>query len=227
MTSAQPDREEASKVGKSARIIGEKFNLTAQEVNRYLVEEGYLEGEPGAYGVTEKGEPYASERHFHRGPGGYSWYNADWEQRTWSDEFADSLGIPADRRSELRDRVSEDRRRRREERAARMAEEQLVPDEDDDEPREGGRWSPQDLQRLGLVLAALFVANGAVYLYRKNEPRLRELWINKAAPGLGRLKARVLQATGKAPTQIIDEAVAAEPDGDPAADAPDSAEDVT
>jgi hypothetical protein len=174
-----------------------------------------LEGEPGAYGVTEKGEPYASERHFHRGPGGDPWYNRDWEQRTWSDEFADSLDIPADRKTEVRQWVIEDRRRKREERAASIADESPAQ-ERDNEPQEGGGLSREDLRRLGLVVGAVVAANVAVYAYKKAEPKLRELWINKAAPKLAQLKARVTGVTGKAATQIANEADAASDHSDAA-----------
>jgi len=52
-------------------------------MNVILKELGYVEGDPGAYGVTEKGAKYAFEKDHHRGPGGYSWYNRDWTTRTW------------------------------------------------------------------------------------------------------------------------------------------------
>lgn len=40
---------------KSARYLGRDVGLNAEEVNVWLKEEGYLEGEPGDYRVTEKG----------------------------------------------------------------------------------------------------------------------------------------------------------------------------
>ena len=46
---------------KSARIMGQDYGLTAQEMNFVLKEEGYLDGEPGSYSVTEKGSSYAVE----------------------------------------------------------------------------------------------------------------------------------------------------------------------
>lgn len=49
---------------KSARYLGRDVGLNAEEVNVWLKEEGYLEGEPGDYRVTEKGRPYATQRHW-------------------------------------------------------------------------------------------------------------------------------------------------------------------
>ena len=46
---------------KSARIMGQDYGLTAQEMNFVLKEKGYLDGEPGSYSVTEKGSSYAVE----------------------------------------------------------------------------------------------------------------------------------------------------------------------
>lgn len=78
-------------VGKSARVLGLEFGRSARDMNALLKEHGYLDGEPGAYAVTEKGASFAREEHHHRGPGGYSWYNRDWEVRTWADGTADAL----------------------------------------------------------------------------------------------------------------------------------------
>ena len=65
-------------MNKSARVLGQEIGLTAQEMNQLLKAEGMLEGEPGAYSPTEKGKKYVNETDYHRGPGGYSWYNRDW-----------------------------------------------------------------------------------------------------------------------------------------------------
>lgn len=81
----------AGLMGRSARVLGWEFGQSAREMNALLKEHGYLDGEPGAYGLTEKGERYAEEQYHSRGTGGYSHYNRDWETRTWSDETAAAL----------------------------------------------------------------------------------------------------------------------------------------
>ncbi|MGW1465159.1 hypothetical protein ACWCPT_12515 [Streptomyces sp. NPDC002308] len=60
-------------------------------MNELLKEHGYLDGSPGAYGLTEKGQQYAKEQHHSRGTGGYAQYNRNWETRTWSEEAAAAL----------------------------------------------------------------------------------------------------------------------------------------
>ncbi len=81
---------------KSARILGQGYGLTAQELNFVLKEEGFLDGEPGNYTVTEKGEKYAEEQDHHRGTGGYAHYNRYWTIRTWDDGITDELEITED-----------------------------------------------------------------------------------------------------------------------------------
>ncbi|MDH6228168.1 hypothetical protein [Streptomyces sp. MJP52] len=78
-------------MGKSARVLGSEFGRTAREMNELLKEHGYLYGEPGAYGLTEKGQQYGEEQHHSRGTGGYAHYNRNWETRTWNDETAAAL----------------------------------------------------------------------------------------------------------------------------------------
>lgn len=75
----------------SATMIGRTMGLTARAVNVLLKEHGYLYGEPGAYGLTEKGAAYGHETWHHRGPGGYAHYNRDWETRSWSEGILDVL----------------------------------------------------------------------------------------------------------------------------------------
>ncbi|MDB1866467.1 hypothetical protein PMX26_08540 [Collinsella aerofaciens] len=61
---------------KSARYLGRDVGLNAEEMNVWLKEEGYLEGEPGDYRVTEKGHPYATQRHRETGSPNHAGYVA-------------------------------------------------------------------------------------------------------------------------------------------------------
>ncbi|MGW8779805.1 hypothetical protein ACWGNM_17345 [Streptomyces sp. NPDC055796] len=60
-------------------------------MNELLKEYGYLDGRPGAYGLTTKGQQYAEEQYHSRGTGGSAQYNPSWETRTWSDETEAAL----------------------------------------------------------------------------------------------------------------------------------------
>jgi hypothetical protein len=82
--------KEALAVGMSARIIGwEEFGLTARDMNVLLKKHGYLEGEPGAYGVTEKGKPFAEEQYHDNGYGGYA--HRYWDTRAWNEDLVPAL----------------------------------------------------------------------------------------------------------------------------------------
>src|SRR3954447_9438327 len=78
-------------MGKSARVLGWEFDRSAREMNELLKAHGYLYGNPGAYGLTEKGQQFADEQYHSRGTGGSAHYNRSWETRTWNDETAAAL----------------------------------------------------------------------------------------------------------------------------------------
>lgn len=54
----------------SARILGQDYGLTAEEMNRVLVKLGFLKGSPGDYSLTEKAMQYAVEKDFTEGQAG-------------------------------------------------------------------------------------------------------------------------------------------------------------
>lgn len=158
-------------MGKSARILGQEFGKTAQEMNSLLKKHGYLDGEPSAYGLTEKGAEYGQELDHHRGTGGYAHYNRDWTTRTWNDETGASLeaDIEAARnqpgREVFRDQNDGD----------------TVADYSDDLSLEAGR----DDTRVKLIL--LGVLAGAVYV----APRLRPVLNQKVRPAARKLRDKL------------------------------------
>ena len=56
----------------SARLLGQRFGLNAQEMNMALKQLGYLDGQPGNYIPTEKGKMFYSETYHDNGYGGYA-----------------------------------------------------------------------------------------------------------------------------------------------------------
>lgn len=90
----------------SARILGQDYGLTAEEMNRVLVKLGFLEGTPGDYSLTKKALQYAVEKDFHRGTGGYSCYNRYWTTRTFDDSIKEALDISPELISEVRDEIA-------------------------------------------------------------------------------------------------------------------------
>ena len=95
---------------KSARILGKENCLTSQEMNYILKKEGFLSGNTGEYSVTDKGEPFAEEKDFHRGTGGYDHYNRYWSNRTWDESIENELNITDDMKKEARNAVAKARK---------------------------------------------------------------------------------------------------------------------
>ncbi len=93
----------------SARILGQDYGLTAEEMNRVLVKQGFLQGSPGDYSVTQKALQYAAEKDFHRGTGGYACYNRYWTTRTFDDSIKEALDVSADLINEVRNEIAADR----------------------------------------------------------------------------------------------------------------------
>lgn len=93
----------------SARILGQEYGLTGEEMNRVLVKLGFLQGSPGNYDVTEKAMEYAVEKGFHRGTGGYARYNRDWSTRTFDTSIKDVLDVSPEIIGEVRSELAAER----------------------------------------------------------------------------------------------------------------------
>lgn len=180
-------------MGKSARILGEDLGLNSQEVNQLLKDQGFLEGDPGAYVVTEKGAPFAKETNFHRGPGGYSCYNRDWTQRTWDESIKDVLDTSLASRQAARDAVSEARRLKwgaiKAERAEvdasfRSSRPDLFPIEKPESGISDSAGSDNGLSGLavaGIVAGGVAIIAGIGYGIHKAAPHVKKWWNEKIA----------------------------------------------
>ncbi|MDR6574771.1 hypothetical protein J2X60_003437 [Curtobacterium sp. 320] len=180
----------------SATVLGREFGLSAQEMNFILKEEGFLYGEPSAYGVTEKGAEFASEEDHHRGTGGYSHYNRYWTTRKWDERIADELVIDDERKRELRDAIATSKR--------------AANELDDNEPEPSDEHTPSagsdDDRNRALILAvgALLVAAAAIGVVTA-APRIRQWWVGTACPGLRRLRPGTSKKPSQDPEEPADE----------------------
>lgn len=95
----------------SASELGYRLNLTAQEVNVLLKEEGFLEGEPGNYRATDKAEPYVSERDWHNGYGGHA--ARGYSIKIWNKSIMRQLDTSKERLDRIRQKTAEQRKRRK------------------------------------------------------------------------------------------------------------------
>lgn len=97
----------------SAKQLGAKLYLNSQEMNVLLKEEGFLDGEPGDYHVTDKGRPYAYETGWSNGYGGYA--ARGYNYIVWDESILNVIDVSEERLASIRIKTKEERRRRREE----------------------------------------------------------------------------------------------------------------
>ena len=174
-------------MGRSARILGEDLGLNSQEMNQLLKDQG-------AYVVTEKGAQFAKETDFHRGPGGYSWYNRDWTQRTWDESIKDVLDTSPESRQAARDAVAEARRlkwnaikaeRAEADAAFRASRPDLFPVEKAETAISDSTDSEDGLSGLavaGIIAGGAALLAGIGYGVYKAAPHIKNWWNTKVIP---------------------------------------------
>ena len=90
---------------KSARILGQEVGLNSQEMNQLMYNQGFLEGVPGDYEITEKCLRYSKQKDFHRGAGGYPSYNRAWTEKIYDDSILNVLDLSTEEKSKARNQV--------------------------------------------------------------------------------------------------------------------------
>lgn len=138
-------------------------------MNELLKDYDYLYGNPGAYGLTEKGQQYAEEQYHSRGTGGYAHYNPSWETRTWNDETAAALKADMEANPggcDAKDSPAGDKE---------AFEDSSGSDNDDDGPQPS--WT--ELAIGGAMVGALLIA-----------PHVKPFWNNKVKPAAKKLRDR-------------------------------------
>lgn len=179
-------------MGKSATQLGKDFCLNGQEMNQLLKNQGFLEGEPGAYWVTEKGLPFATETDLHRGTGGLQWYNKYWSERTWDPSIMDELEMSVKQQQAAIDAVAD----RRTIAAARKAVQEIadrnfqatgsafvspVEEASTDSFGSGDRQIASDIAVGAGIIAVVIGVGYGVY---KAAPHVKRWWNEKAEPWL-------------------------------------------
>lgn len=162
-------------MGKSARVLGSEFGRTARDMNALLKDYGYLCGEPGAYGLTEKGQQYGVEHYNDNGYGGYA--ARSWETRTWKDGLAEALRADMAAHPQgfaaadfTADKVTSD---------SEADGVTFVPDQYDDGPR------LSDRQAAAVLGAAVVVGAGVLVA-----PLVKPFWHNKVKPAAQKIRER-------------------------------------
>jgi|LakMenEpi03Aug12_release.lakeMendotaPanAssembly.Ray.scaffolds.fasta_scaffold564212_1 hypothetical protein len=174
---------------KSARILGEEFRLTAAQMNFLLRDEGFLEGSPGKWVVTDKGAPFANEQDHKLGTGGYASYNRNWGTLTWDENITSEMDFSGERRQKLLDTIREEKRVTA---SASLSED--VPEEASGDPE--ANW---------LVPVVFFLALGTIYGITKAAPRLKALWKDKAGARIANRKSGESREPAEVRSEIDDD----------------------
>jgi hypothetical protein len=168
-------------MGMSARVLGREFGLTAQEMNALLKQHGYLYGEPGAYGLTEKGQQFGDEHHHDNGYGGYAY--RQWETRTWNDETAASLvadieanpvGVP-----DLSTAATD------------VSHEPDVGSDYDSQPDKYARLNTSSVNRKGLDWRTVAIVGGLAGGGVLIAPHIKPFWNDKVKPAANRMRGKL------------------------------------
>ena len=86
----------------SAKRLGERCGLTAEEMNILLKEEGFLSGEPGNYYPTEKGKLFVIEKGDDNGYGGYAFRGWNWFE--WDERILEELDTSVEHKRYIREK---------------------------------------------------------------------------------------------------------------------------
>ena len=87
----------------SAKRLGERCGLTAEEMNILLKEEGFLSGEPGNYYTTEKGKLFVVEKGDDNGYGGYAFRGWNWFE--WDERILEELDTSVENKRYIREKT--------------------------------------------------------------------------------------------------------------------------
>jgi len=166
----------------SSRILGHQLGLTAIETNMLLKDQGFLDGEPGAWGTTEKAMPIVHVKDIHLGTGGYDHYNRYWSETTWDPSIKKHLDLSDVQLQKAREAA---RARRAEVKATR--ESQAVAIDGGTPDQISTDESGVDLR---LMAVGVVVVGAAVFGIVKVAPKIKALWIDKVTPRLEERKNR-------------------------------------
>lgn len=176
---------------KTSRLAWE-LGMNSQEVNILLRDEGYLEGEPNDWRLTEKGNEYAHQQHWDVSAPRHAGYIIT----EWDDRVLEELGqVSPERKQEIRDEIAARRAKQRSQREKLQAECEDEAEDDFDSP-DCAVADDGDIDIDGKTVGiAIAVVAGGILLARGikwAKPRVEKWWGETAQPKLAASKERVI-----------------------------------
>jgi hypothetical protein len=153
-------------------------------MNALFKEHGYLDGEPGAYGLTEKGAQYGAEQENWNGYGGYA--QRAWTTRTWDDSVVDALRADMAAVSTTSATCPEVIHEEAVDADAGVDGPDLVVLDDDPGLSRPGPSDRQIVAVVGVVVGAIVV--------RQVAPHVKPFWRDKVKPAADRIRAKLTRS---------------------------------
>lgn len=158
-----PMSETAEAVKMSAEVLGRDHGLSAQEMNWVLKLGGVLDGEPGAWGLTEKGARYAAER--------LDWlFDNSWVKRTWGPAVLGELDLSEAGKRRAREAAADWRRAKKLAREAAASAPLVLPVAAENAAAAARTVDPETLAK---VLLPVLAAGAVGYGLYKTVPSVR------------------------------------------------------
>ena len=184
---------------KSAKYLGKDVGLNPQAMNVWLRREGFIEGEPGNYCVTDKGFPYARQTHWDAGDS----HNAGYPVVSWPEEILDKLGpLTPELRDSLNDEVDKHNARKRreaEERRRELGKRYEEGNKRTVSPREKNDDASYDGDNAAVAIATAAVGAALAAGLGWAVPRAKKLWKEEVQPkieaGKKKLVSKLRNAT--------------------------------
>lgn len=98
-------------MGLSAKRLGERIGLNAEQTNTLLKDENYIEGDVGYYSATEKGKTFAEEKYKDNGYGGYGQVSYEWLE--WDESILNNIDTSSENLESIRNLTSQKRKERK------------------------------------------------------------------------------------------------------------------
>lgn len=183
---------------RSTAGLGRELGLNSQEMNILLRDEGYLEGEPGDWKLTDKGRACAGQQHWDVS----SPMHAGYVTTRWDDEVLENIGpVSPERKQEIRGEIAARRAEQRRQREELQAECEIEAEDGPDSPGYAVADEEDidiDGKTVGIAIAVIaggiLLAKGA----KRAKPRVEEWWVESALPKLTVVKERVVAKFKKA-----------------------------
>lgn len=171
-------------MGKSTAGLGRELGLNSQETNILLRDAGYLEGEPGDWRLTEKGQEHAEQQHWDVS----SPMHAGYVTTRWDDSVLEGLGeVSPERKQQIDDEISARRAELRRQRQERQTDPENISD---DEPGGTGYADTDDDgmeidgKAAGIVIALIAGGYVAGKVVKWAKPHVEKWWNETAHPKL-------------------------------------------